>query len=230
MQRICKYCGTQYDGDPDSSCCPDCAAKQRKTSLRDRVCTVCGITFSGGPSARYCPNCRKDRQREIQRRFHREGPKRKLGSTDTCVICGKQYIVEGGLQKYCPDCALEQYKILDNAKSREWQRENTTPAERKKTRQAATAEIPCAVCGKLFAPRGPSTVCSPECAAELKRRASRRAEDKRRETRRKAQKEQRDKMLAAMTAEELQAYRAAINARARENYRRRKEREKENEK
>ena len=26
MRRICKYCGKEYDGDPGSSCCPDCAA------------------------------------------------------------------------------------------------------------------------------------------------------------------------------------------------------------
>ena len=27
MRKQCKYCGKQYDGDPGSSCCPDCAAK-----------------------------------------------------------------------------------------------------------------------------------------------------------------------------------------------------------
>ena len=48
MKRICKYCGKEYDGDPGSSCCPDCAAAQRATTLRPRTCRQCGVTFDGG--------------------------------------------------------------------------------------------------------------------------------------------------------------------------------------
>ena len=64
VKRICKYCGQEYDGDPGGSCCPICAASQRKTTLRPRFCRTCGVTFIGGPRAWYCPSCRKERQRE----------------------------------------------------------------------------------------------------------------------------------------------------------------------
>ena len=41
---------------------------------------------------------------------------RPLGSVDKCERCGKEYTVESGRQKYCPDCQRE--AVL------EWQRDH----------------------------------------------------------------------------------------------------------
>lgn len=224
MNRICKYCGKPYDGDPGSSCCPDCAAKIRSTTLRDRICRGCGCSFQGGPRAWYCPSCRAERKRESQRRFQRNGAVRKLGSIDLCVICGKPYVVEGGLQKYCKACAPDAVRAKDRAASLRWNRENTTPEERRETRQAASAAIPCKICGKLFIPADGSRTCSPECAAENRRRNHKSWEEKNKDVRNASHKDRLHRKVAAMTEEEYRQYRAQINARARENYRKRKER------
>ena len=183
MKRICKYCGAEYDGDPNVSCCPSCAEQRRKTTLATRVCRQCGVSFPGGPRAWYCPDCRAERQREADRRVKRNGPRRKLGSTDYCVVCGKPYVVESGLQKYCPDCAEEAVREIDRAQSREWNRKNTTPEQRRKERQDGTAFIPCAVCGKLFQPDTRTVTCSPECREVFKKENAAAWEERRKEYR-----------------------------------------------
>lgn len=170
MRRICKYCGKEYDGDPGSSCCPDCAAAQRATTLRPRTCRACGVTFDGGPRAWYCPDCRAERKREASRRFRRGGPARPIGSEDLCEICGRPYVVESGRQRYCKDCAEAAIRAVDNAQSRAWNKANTTPEARRRERRAATATIQCVICGKGFVPNSVAITCSPACSAELHRR------------------------------------------------------------
>lgn len=170
MRRICKYCGSGYDGDPGGSCCPDCAAKQRATSIRDRVCRQCGAIFPGGPRAWYCPICRAERQREAEKRHRQRGTARPIGSTDLCVVCGKPYIVNGSRQRYCPDCAPEAVRESNRANSRAWNREHQTPEGRRELKKAASAAVPCAVCGKLFVPNTAAITCSPDCARENRKR------------------------------------------------------------
>ena len=228
MRRICKYCGKEYDGDPGGSCCPDCAAARRVTSVRQRICTICGISFPGGPSARFCPNCRADRERERSRRYKRFGPARHRGDTDLCVRCGKPYTINSGAQRYCPDCAPVAYRELDRAQSRRWQDANTTPAKRRVIRQTASAEIACVICGKMYVPNTRSETCSPECLAEYKRRAAAAYEKTHRQERNEYRRTKTQEKLEAMTPEERAAYREKINTRARENYRKRMGREKGN--
>lgn len=223
MKKICKYCGAGYDGDPGSSACPDCVRKQRQTSIRQRICRQCGIEFPGGPRAWYCPECRRARKREASRRYKANGPARPLGSIDQCQVCGADYIVASGSQKYCPACAAEAVRKLDNAQSRRWNAENTTPEERQAVRRAATAQIPCAICGKLFTPKGKAKTCSPECKKALQKQTMAATEKRNRESRNQYHRERIAAKIAAMTPEEYKAYRDAINARARENYRKRKE-------
>lgn len=228
MRRLCKYCGVEYDGDPGGSCCPACAAAQRQTSLRERICTACGIHFNGGPSARYCPDCRIERRRKRDREFKQRraaGNVRRLGSTSFCEVCGQPYTVTGGSQRYCPACAPEAIRAKDNAKSREWNAAHTTPEQRRAERQAASAPIPCAVCGRLFVPTDASLTCSTDCTTALRKQRHAQWEREHREVRNK---DQRDRLAAkakAMTPAEYAAYREKINARARENYKKRKERE-----
>ena len=70
-------------------------------NMRDRICRQCGMSFYGGPRAWYCPSCRTERARERNRNF--VAAARPIGSTDKCAVCGKEYIVKAGRQKYCPE-------------------------------------------------------------------------------------------------------------------------------
>lgn len=183
MQRICKYCGSGYSGDPGSTACPVCVAKLRSSTIRDRVCRTCGTVFPGGPRAWYCPDCRADRKKSADRRFKQSGPARKLGSSDLCLVCGKPYTVTSGLQKYCPDCAPDAVKAIDREQSRQWAAENTTPAQRREERQAYSAPRRCAVCGKEFIPDDSSHTCSKSCQAVYARQRAKKWEQDHREQR-----------------------------------------------
>lgn len=224
MRLICKYCGKEYDAPHGSTACPDCVAERKTKVIRPRTCCQCGAVFPGNPSSRYCPDCRAERKAEAKRRYDRQGFQRHLGSIDKCVVCGGDYVVTAGTQKYCPQCAPVKYQELDNAKSRGWNRENTTPAERQAERGAAKAGIPCAICGKMFKPSHGRKTCSEECRGKLQKQTTAAAEKRNKEARRKYHYDLQQAKLAAMTPEELRAYREKVNARARENYKKRKER------
>lgn len=228
MKRICKYCNKEYDGDPGSSACPECAEHVKKSVMRIRVCRECGREFLGGPRAWYCPECRAERQRETNARCKRSGAQRPLGSVDKCAVCGKEYVVKSGLQKYCPECAREAVRSIDRKQSIEWQQKNTTPEQRKTQRKAATAEIKCVICGKMFVPTFTSLTCSKECSKRLAQRNHASFEAKNHERRLQYQRERAKRKKAAMSPEEYRAYREKINKKAREYREKRKLAEKEN--
>nr|DAW46093.1 MAG TPA: putative transcriptional regulator [Caudoviricetes sp.] len=137
MLLTCRICGKSYDGNVQSSTvCPECAAEARKTTIRPRVCRECGQTFSGGPRAWYCPECRAERKKEQKHRYQTAGAVRPIGSTDVCVRCGKEYTVSNGLQKYCPDCAVEAVRAVVAAHKREYNRAVDVPRRRIRREQA----------------------------------------------------------------------------------------------
>lgn len=77
-------------------------------TLYVRTCITCHAEFLAGRTAKFCPACNADRIRErdldkYQRKI--AGRLRKIGSTDTCQVCGKQYTVDHSNQKYCPGCS-----------------------------------------------------------------------------------------------------------------------------
>lgn len=229
MRRVCRYCGHEFEGDPGANACPDCVAERSTQVVRPRVCQTCGVTFPGGPRAWYCPRCRAERQRQHNREARerkKAGTTRPIGSTAYCEICGNPYTVMGSLQRYCPGCAPEAVRQKANAGSRAWNAEHTTPEGRRAMRKAHVAEISCAVCGRMFAPTGPTTTCSPACADALARRSSAVWEANHRETRNAYHRQLHADKLAAMTDEERREYRDRINARARTNYKKRKEADK----
>lgn len=193
--------------------------------VKDRICRQCGAVFPGGPRAWYCPSCRAERQRESSRRHKANGTARPLGSTDYCTVCGKPYIVNSARQRYCAGCAPEAIKAVDNAQSRAWNAENVTPVYRRALRDKSITPRRCVICGGIFTPRDASLTCSPDCSAELARRRDRAYQAEHREAINCRKSEQRRQKLAAMTPEELAAYRERVNARARDNYRKRKEKE-----
>ena len=222
MRRICKYCGAEYDGDPGSSACPDCAARVKKSVLGIRVCRQCGISFSGGPRAFYCPECRALRAKESAARQRKYGTARPLGSVDQCVVCGKDYVVSSGTQKYCPACAPDAVRKIDRAQSTAWNKAFLPPSKRKRERDAAAAEIKCAVCGKSFVPHSAAITCSRECSVALAKRRAAEFEAANRASRNQYHADARRRREAAMSPDEYRAYREQVNARARENYKKRK--------
>lgn len=89
-------------------------------AMMPRTCRACGRVFDGGPRAWYCPACREERKKQAYRQYRQRkaaGNTRPIGSIDLCEICGKPYTVEGGLQRFCPDCAPAHLKAVDNAQS-----------------------------------------------------------------------------------------------------------------
>lgn len=104
--RACQMCGRPFYGNTDCHYCPECV-KFRKSNavVRIRTCQDCGIGFQGGPRARRCPDCAYKAQQQTSRMHKKNGAKRPLGSIDACVVCGQEYIVSSGRQKYCsPEC------------------------------------------------------------------------------------------------------------------------------
>lgn len=192
MQRICRQCAAQFEGAPDASLCPDCVTRNRKNVIRDRTCRGCGITFPGGPRAWYCPDCRRERQRISNAKRRHNGTARPLGSTDTCTVCGSSYVVTSSRQRYCPACAEDACKAADRAQAREWYARNGNPHQRKQRRSAATAQIPCKICGKPFTPHDASATCSPVCSRELHRQQAQQYEAAHREERNAYQRDRRN--------------------------------------
>ena len=116
--RACQVCGRAFYGSADCNYCPSCAKdKKLNTVVKIRTCQDCGIEFHGGPRARRCPHCARKAQQEVNRQCKKSGANRPLGSIDKCVICGKEYTVVSGRQKYCSG-ACQRKGVL------EWQREH----------------------------------------------------------------------------------------------------------
>ena len=120
-----------------------------------------GITFNGGPRAWYCPDCRAERQLQRGAARRKTGAKRPLGSIDKCVICGKEYIVTGGRQKYCKDCAPEGVRAIDREQSKQWNKEHGFYDARRE--QGRNGVKICVICGGVIQPGSPAVTCSPEC-------------------------------------------------------------------
>ena len=142
------------------------------SNYRNKKCRECSAEFLGGPRAWYCPRCRKERQQEAERRYKKNvsrGISRKIGSTDFCVVCGKPYIVEGGQQKYCQDCAEREIKRIASQQSLVYYNQNKDTINPKRNLDRKKGVSICAMCGKLFPTQGASKYCGDECRQLAKR-------------------------------------------------------------
>lgn len=166
LNRICSKCYKAFEAKTRYAfLCEACRlATKQESVVRQRTCTVCGKNFEGGPKAIYCPDCRALARREAKARFQKKGPQRKLGSTDQCKKCGKEYVVESGLQKYCKECAEEATaeaaapKKRANAAARYKQK-------KKREREVRQNGTPCPCCGKGFT-AGPGKFICNDCAGD----------------------------------------------------------------
>lgn len=77
-----------------------------KKIYRILFCKDCQDEFLGYLPQKYCETCRKDHVRYINKGQDSDTVRR-YGCTDRCLHCGKEYIIAGGIQKYCPDCKHE---------------------------------------------------------------------------------------------------------------------------
>ena len=109
-------------------------------AIYDRICRTCGVSFRGGPRAWYCPDCRRERERERKKHYNSDGFTRHIGQKCLCDNCGKEYTLEGGLQKYCPDCQAEMHKKLDNEQGTTYYHDHVDKAERSAKRRKHYAE------------------------------------------------------------------------------------------
>ena len=167
--RICKSCGATYSGSPGSYYCPDCAARARSENVyRVRVCIDCGSTFTGYPKSKRCPRCRDAATAAREARYRVTGSTRHLGDVDQCTICGADYVVTGGLQRYCPKCAPDARRSSDNQSSRAWNaahKEQRAPIIKQLKRQPRY----CVVCGKEITSKTATVTCGdPDCVRKRK--------------------------------------------------------------
>jgi hypothetical protein len=139
--------------------------------LQNRTCIQCSKIFIGGPRAYYCPDCRVERVRETNRQHKQRrkfGTFRKLGSSDICERCGKDYIVMGGLQKFCEDCkkihAME-YDRITSLKYYKLNKHIINPVRNKRRRLGTRT---CAWCHEKFETHTSKITCSDECGRSLK--------------------------------------------------------------
>lgn len=154
----------------------------------DRTCRECGKAFEGGPRAWYCPACRMERQRMQSREHKRNGAVRKLGSEDTCTVCGAKYIVQSGKQQYCPTCAPVAVAEIDRKQAMEYyvgNRETINPTRQERRR--ATIRT-CRECGTEYAQNGSNAVtCSKACKEVRLRRQMQEGEQRRAEKKKAGQ-------------------------------------------
>ncbi|HCL02872.1 MAG TPA: hypothetical protein DHW61_10760 [Lachnoclostridium phytofermentans] len=135
-------------------------------NVYQRICRQCNSLFDGGPRAWYCPRCRAERIRERKIKYWNEGPKRALGSTDKCENCGCEYVVNGGMQKYCDKCAPIMIKQADRQQALNYyyaKRESINKARKIKRRDIRK----CPICGTDYWAVGGAIACSQEHKKEV---------------------------------------------------------------
>lgn len=148
--------------------------------VAQKTCRQCGKAFQGGPRAGYCPECRIDRRRKRDNEYKRRGSARKLGSVDTCIVCGNQYTVNSGRQMYCPECKTEAVKAIDRKQGLEYYAANKgkiNPA--RNTRRAKPKQIQCVRCGKTIAHYGTRKKYCDACLPIIKKIWKHEAEQRR---------------------------------------------------
>ncbi|MCI5679656.1 MAG: hypothetical protein MR278_06755 [Bacteroidales bacterium] len=160
--KVCQKCGKPFQRSKDANYCEDCAKEIKRNSVvRIRVCQDCGVEFYGGPRAKRCSECAKIAIK-ITSKNRKSVPNRKIGSIDTCKLCGAEYVVNSGRQKYCSDeCA--RIAVL------QWQREHKSgyakssgQYEKRRELQRNQKKV-CIYCGRVFSGRESSNTCSEYC-------------------------------------------------------------------
>lgn len=185
---VCIICGKRLDKRHWKYCSEACEQKawqlrKKKHSGRPQGnpdvrwlthCIDCGKLIYRPIKCIRCEACQLAINQERNKVRQRAKPARPLGSTDICTICGKPYIVESGLQKYCPACreAATRASIArrKNAYMAEKRKDPEAAAQMREAKQAALSPSLCATCGKPFISKFGSMYCCEACRKEGKRK------------------------------------------------------------
>ena len=162
--RACAVCGKPFNNSGDNHYCPECAKKKKVESvLKTRTCIDCGVEFLGGPRAKRCHECARIARAERNREYRQKGgASRPIGSIDKCTICGEEYIVNSGRQKYCSEKCKE-------IGVKEWQKEHkkgynkASGQDQKKIERRRNVVKICKYCGKYFSSSSSTNMCSDYC-------------------------------------------------------------------
>lgn len=233
--KVCEVCGRELTGRQMRYCSLDCRRKansSREKAARlqlgklpgnhqkpePKVCADCGSTFYGYPRSYRCPACQAEanHRHNIEHYWRKKaGHTREMGSISSCERCGAKYIVESGLQRYCPACAKEVWK--EDALRRYHQdkdaiNERRRPSRAETYKKAVESRVRvCAICGNEFTSSLRHRLyCSGECAS--------RAGEARQTARVGQRGDYYKQRYAQLTPEEKEKR----NAQARENYAKRK--------
>lgn len=140
--------------------------------IQSRICQQCGHSFEGGPRAYYCPSCRVERQKITKATYRerkRKGESRSLGSKDKCERCGKEYTVESGLQRFCPDCQPIHTLEYDRETALPFYHQNKDRLNPVRNERRRVGERNCDWCGAVYVVTvGGQLTCSEECKRKLK--------------------------------------------------------------
>lgn len=198
----------------------------------DKPCIDCGKNVRMHIKSKRCKECQEAANRRndaAHKRAKAKGHTRQIGANDLCTVCGKPYIINSGMQKYCPSCAPSATKAADSQATLAWiyAAYESDPGKREarnKGRRSNWAERPrqCVVCGDQFIPPTPRRkTCGEDCQVEYHRQQQRESDKKRNKARYQVRKEE----FEALPAEDRRERQDEINRKARENYVKRKKKE-----
>ena len=170
MIRTCKGCGQKFETGGQNRYCDQCSRKSAVESsrkFRDCICESCGAKFIGRMNSKFCPACKSERKKKQKAATYQRmktGTVRSVGSIDICERCGKEYVVAGGVQKFCPECGKERAReIMKLASAEHYLAHKGEIIERVMENRKNSAV--CKWCGKPFtSKRNDFNTCSIECA------------------------------------------------------------------
>ena len=155
---------------------------------RDKPCIDCGKVVRMHIKSKRCKDCQRkaDAMHNAEhRRAKVAGRTRLIGSQSVCEACGKKYIVNGGKQRYCPDCAPDAVSknIRREACARYARAYSTQEAKDQRSerrRRPWQGERVCKQCGASFSPQYPRQACCSEACQIARTKSITRESDRKR--------------------------------------------------
>lgn len=203
--RVCAVCGKALTGRQKRYCGEECRMKAasiwalenykpvrgKQGLYREQICINCGKPYYGHIKQKRCNTCREEHKRHLlqeYKRMEKLGKTRKIGSTDTCEMCGKPYIVMSGMQRYCKKCApiavAENIRSKARERTAKYYKDETHREEKAESRRLKVFDIKsCDICGLVFVPHGNQEYCSKKCSDEALKRWNRTYYDNRKRSR-----------------------------------------------
>lgn len=185
--KKCIVCGAEIDASSRRRkyCSDACSRKAesmkskqksggRKPPLPFRVkpCVDCGRVVKMSIKSTRCPDCQRERNKQTKADYEaraRAGKTRHLGNEYICEACGKPYILEASLQRWCRDCQQMQNRLSVRKHNAEWNRgyysDDKNRMKKNTVRHVSEPhEATCIFCGKPFiAKNAVIKLCSDEC-------------------------------------------------------------------